>query len=201
MPSSIKLLIGLGNCDPEYTRTRHNAGFWLLDKLAASSGSSFFRQARFHGDVSRVIFDDVDCRLIKPATYMNESGRAVQAVINYYKLAIEDALVVHDDIDLEPGVVRLKRGGGHGGHNGLRDIIDKVSSNDFLRLRIGIGHPGQPDAVTPYVLGRAGLDDQRMIDKAIDRALNCMPLIIMGEFEKAMNELHGSEKLKGESEK
>ena len=201
MPALIKLIVGLGNPGQEYSVTRHNAGFWFADRLVESYGGNFSSEAKFFSELTRLRIDDVDCRLLKPATFMNESGRAVAAIISYYKYSPEEVLVIHDEIDLEPGIVRLKNGGGHGGHNGVRDIINSIGSNNFLRLRIGVGHPGHRDLVIDSVLSRASAEQQVLIDKAIEQALDVMPFIIKGEFQKAMNELHKTEKPKDENEK
>jgi peptidyl-tRNA hydrolase, PTH1 family len=188
----IKLIVGLGNPGPEYTKTRHNAGFWFVDKLAQEFSCQFAAESRFHGEAARISSAGIDCRLLKPLTFMNESGRAVQAVLDYFKIDIDEMLVAHDEIDLDSGIVRLKQGGGHGGHNGLRDIIRKTGVKDFLRLRIGVGHPGQRDDVTPHVLGRASKDDQELINTAIENALSVMPLVFNDDVQKAMNKLHES---------
>lgn len=190
MSSQIKLIVGLGNPGPQYSVTRHNAGFWFVDNLLAGSSESFSSESKFFSEISRLHDAGVDCRLMKPTTFMNASGRAVQAITDYYKLGAADILVAHDEIDLEPGAVRLKRGGGHGGHNGLRDIINCIDSRDFLRLRIGVGHPGNPEQVSDYVLARASRQEQALIDNAVDRVIAVMPLLFKGELQKAMNELH-----------
>ncbi len=200
MPALIKLIAGLGNPGQAYSVTRHNAGFWYVDRLVENHRGNFSSEAKFFSELTRLRFDDVDCRLIKPTTFMNESGRAVQAIIDYYKFSPEEILVAHDEIDLDPGIVRLKNGGGHGGHNGVRDIINSIGSNNFLRLRIGVGHPGHRDLVIDSVLSRASAEQQVLIDRAIQQALDVMPLIFNGEFQKAMNELHKSEKPKDENE-
>ncbi len=190
MSSQIKLIVGLGNPGPQYSVTRHNAGFWFVDRLLTGSSESFSIETKFFSEITRLHNAGVDCRLLKPTTFMNASGRAVQAMTDYYKLSVADILVAHDEIDLDAGVVRLKRNGGHGGHNGLRDIINCIGSRDFLRLRIGVGHPGNLDQVSDYVLARAGRQEQAAIDAAIDKALAVMPLVFEGELQKAMNELH-----------
>lgn len=188
----IKLIVGLGNPGLEHSKTRHNAGFWFVDTLAQQFACQFSNESRFHGEVTRISSTGVDCRVLKPLTFMNESGRAVQAALDYYKINSEEMLVAHDEIDLDAGIVRLKQGGGHGGHNGLRDIIDKTGDKNFLRLRIGVSHPGQRDHVTPHVLGRPGAEDQQLIDSAIENALSVMPLLFDDQLQKAMNELHAN---------
>ncbi len=190
MPSSLKLIVGLGNPGPEYTETRHNAGFWFLDQLAAAHRTTFSTDRKFHGESARVFVAGVDCRLLKPLTYVNNSGRAVQAVCDYYSIKPDEILIAHDEIDLDAGVVRLKQGGGHGGHNGLRDIIEQTGNKDFLRLRIGVGHPGHSSQVHDHVLQRPGPEDRKKLDVAIASALDVMPLIFSGELNKAMTQLH-----------
>ena len=192
MPPAIQLVAGLGNPGAQYQATRHNAGFWLADRMAGDGHARFQNENKFHGDICRIQDGDLDYRIVKPATFMNLSGQAVTALAHFYRIPIETILVIHDEVDLEPGVVRLKQGGGHGGHNGLRDIIDRLGENGFYRLRIGVGHPGSKDLVTPYVLGKPGQADRSAIDEAIDRAMTVMPLILRGEFQRAMNELHRS---------
>lgn len=190
MPSSLKLIVGLGNPGSEYSETRHNAGFWFLDRLAADYRTSFSADRKYHGDTARLVADDTDYRLLKPQTFMNKSGRAVQAVSAYFNIKPEEILVVHDEIDLDTGVVRLKQGGGHGGHNGLRDIIEQIGSKDFLRLRLGVGHPGHSSQVHNYVLQRPGVEERRLLDTAMSDALGVMPLVLNGEMNKAMSRLH-----------
>ncbi len=147
----IELIVGLGNPGSRYEQTRHNAGFWLLDALAESLGSRFSVEGRFFGLLGRVEIDGQSCYLFKPTTFMNRSGQALAALTRYYKIPAPRVLVVHDEIDLPPGVVRLKRGGGHGGHNGLRDIIKALGDNSFWRLRLGVGHPGARDEVVDFL--------------------------------------------------
>ena len=185
-----KLLVGLGNPGPKYTETRHNAGFWFVDRLAAGHSAGFRREAKFHGETTTLRFPGHACRVLKPSTYMNESGRAVQAAMHFYALKPAELLVVHDEIDLPPGVARLKRGGGHGGHNGLRDILECLGEGGFLRLRLGVGHPGQADQVIDYVLDRPRAAERTLIDEAVARALEAMPLVFDGHIQKAMKELH-----------
>jgi PTH1 family peptidyl-tRNA hydrolase len=186
----IKLIAGLGNPGAKYTETRHNAGFWFVDALAQQCGARFLPEKRFHGEVAKVDIGGNSIWLLKPATFMNRSGMSVRGLAEFYRLQLENILVAHDEIDLEAGTVRLKSGGGHGGHNGLRDIIAQLGSRDFHRLRIGVGHPGNRDQVVDYVLHRPGKDDQQAIDDSIDDALRVMPKIAAGEWEKAMHELH-----------
>ena len=194
MPTLIKLIVGLGNPGTEHAQTRHNAGFWFADRLTLDFNCQFSSDSKLHGDLARISSGGIDCRLIKPSTFMNESGRAVQAVLDYYKIEVDEMLVAHDEIDLDYGIARLKKGGGHGGHNGLRDIINKTGSLDFMRLRIGVGHPGSRDSVTPHVLGRPCQEDKKLIDESLDNSLNVMSLVFKGELEKAMQELHTDNK-------
>ena len=188
MQTGITLIVGLGNPGKEHEQTRHNAGFWLVDDLAASAG--FKRDSKFHGDVCKLIINGNECWCLKPDTYMNRSGKAVAALANFYKIPVESILVVHDEIDLPPGVARLKQGGGHGGHNGLRDIIDCLGNKDFYRLRIGVGHPGTSDAVSGYVLNKPPRDERDLIDGSIRDALAVVPQIVKGDYQGAMQELH-----------
>jgi PTH1 family peptidyl-tRNA hydrolase len=184
------LIVGLGNPGPEYEHSRHNAGFWFADAVAAAYKTPFRPERKFHGEVARIHVDGHDVWLLKPDTFMNNSGQAVQALARFYKIELPHILVVHDDLDLPPGTARLKQGGGHGGHNGLRDIINKLGGNGFLRLRLGIGHPGDKQKVTGHVLKKASSEDRIEIERAIERTLKVLPDIIAGNLEKAMNRLH-----------
>jgi len=188
--SSATLIIGLGNPGPKYAETRHNAGFWFMDALLKEQGQSLKAQSRLRADALRTNILGEDCILARPTTFMNESGGAVRAVMDYYQVPAQCMLVAYDELDLPPGVVRLKQGGGHGGHNGLRDIFRNVENHDFLRLRIGIGHPGHKDAVTRYVLGRAPGQVRQVVDSAIGRALDVLPLVVEGKVQDAMTKLH-----------
>jgi peptidyl-tRNA hydrolase, PTH1 family len=185
----IQLVVGLGNPGADYVLTRHNAGFWFVDALARSHGVSFKPERKFSGDVCRLKMGDYELRLLKPDTFMNRSGHSVQATAAYLKLPPEVILVAHDDLDLPAGSVRLKQGGGHGGHNGLRDIIDHLGEN-FCRLRFGIGRPPPGEEVIDYVLKRAGAEEQTLIMDAITAATAAMSQIVNGEMEKAMHALH-----------
>ena len=191
MPGTI-LIVGLGNPGPKYAETRHNAGFWFIDHVIRETGASLRERARLSAEVDRVRWCGADCVIARPTTFMNHSGQAVRAVLDYFDISPQNMLVAYDELDISPGVTRLKKGGGHGGHNGLRDIFKHVSERDFLRLRIGIGHPGHKDAVTGYVLGRSPEQVRQVIDGAIDRALGVMPLVLAGQLQRAMNELHSS---------
>jgi PTH1 family peptidyl-tRNA hydrolase len=184
------LIIGLGNPGSRYSETRHNAGFWFLDQVAAGCGVRLRPQSRLQSEVARVDLCGRDCLLVKPVTFMNHSGQAVRAVLDYYRADAASMLVAYDELDLPPGVARLKQGGGHGGHNGLRDIFSHVADHDFLRLRIGIGHPGVKDAVTAYVLSRPAAGQERLMRDAISDALGVLPLVLGGDLPGAMKELH-----------
>ncbi|MDH4381046.1 MAG: aminoacyl-tRNA hydrolase [Gammaproteobacteria bacterium] len=188
MAGEIDLIVGLGNPGSQYARTRHNVGFWLLDQLAAS-GADLRVESKFQAEVGTLKFGGRRVALLKPTTYMNLSGQAVGAYARYYKIQPAAILVVHDELDLAPGTVRLKRGGGHGGHNGLRDITAQIGA-EFLRLRLGIGHPGSADKVVEYVLGNPPTDDRLAIEDAISRGLLVMPEIVAGQTDKIMNQLN-----------
>jgi PTH1 family peptidyl-tRNA hydrolase len=189
----IRLIAGLGNVGAEYERTRHNAGFWFVEALARQGGASFASERKFHGEAARLRTAGREVWLLKPGTYMNRSGQAVVALALYYKILPGEILVVHDELDLPAGSVKLKRGGGSAGHNGLKDIHAHLTTPDFWRLRLGIGHPrslnlNQP--VVDYVLHPPGRDDEAAIDKAIDAALEVVPQLLDGQFERAMMKLH-----------
>jgi PTH1 family peptidyl-tRNA hydrolase len=189
----IRVIVGLGNPGPEYAATRHNAGFWLVERLAASGGGALRFQRKFNANVAEVELAGQRVWLLAPQTFMNLSGDAVAGFSRFYKIPPEQVLVVHDELDLPPGTVRLKRGGGAGGHNGLEDIIRKLGSREFMRLRVGIGHPGSAKQVVGYVLKPPTAAEQPLIDEAIGRALDEMPDIVAGDFELAMNVLHRKE--------
>lgn len=185
----IALIAGLGNPGTEHAADRHNAGFWLVDELARRCHGVLKNESRFHGEVARLAIDGRDCWVIKPATFMNRSGQAVAALAGFYKIPPEQILVVHDELDLAPGTARLKFGGGHGGHNGLRDLGARLGTM-YQRLRIGIGHPGHKDMVTDYVLGRPPKAERVLIEDAIAAALDVLPLLLAGDTGRAMNLLH-----------
>jgi peptidyl-tRNA hydrolase, PTH1 family len=186
----ISLIVGLGNPGPEYAETRHNAGFRFLDALLSGSNVSLRRESRFNGDAARFAIDGRELWLLAPQTFMNKSGESVAKFANYYKIPAAEILVAYDEIDLLPGAVRLKVGGGTAGHNGLTDIVEKLGSPDCARLRIGVGHPGSAAQVASYVLKRASASERELIDDAIARARGQMPDIVRGEFQKVMNALH-----------
>ncbi len=194
---AIRLIVGLGNPGSEYDRTRHNAGFWFFDALVEKSGARVGRDAKLHGDVGKINIAGETVWLLKPNTFMNRSGRAVQAALAYYKIESQECLVAHDDLDLPAGAVRLKFDGGHGGQNGLRDIVAQIGHGKFHRLRLGIGHPGNKDLVTPWVLGRPGRDDEAAIKSAVEKSLNVIEKIVTEDMANAMTVLHTpAEKLK-----
>lgn len=190
MASRIQLIVGLGNPGAQYEQTRHNAGFWFVEAVARHLGGSFRSESKFHGEACKLRLGGEELWLLKPMTFMNRSGQAVAALSRFYKIAPDAILVAHDELDLPPGDIRLKTGGGHGGHNGLRDTIAQLGTRDFQRLRIGIGHPGHSSQVTGYVLGKAPSNDRIEMERAIDRALDALPLAVSGEMQKAMNRLH-----------
>ncbi|SFX66700.1 aminoacyl-tRNA hydrolase [Marinospirillum alkaliphilum] len=190
MTASIKLIVGLGNPGAEYARTRHNAGAWLVEQLAQHTGSSL-KPGKFHGLHAQINLHGHPLHLLIPTTYMNRSGQAIAALAGFYKIEPEAILVAHDELDLAPGTVRLKKGGGHGGHNGLRDTISALGNNrEFHRLRIGIGHPGNASQVTGYVLGKAPENEQLSINAALDETERYLDKILAGNLTAAMNHLH-----------
>jgi len=186
----LKVIVGLGNPGPKYTETRHNAGFWFIDEVARKYSAVLRPDKKFHGEVAKISLEGKEIWLLKPDTFMNRSGLAVQSLLSFYRFSADQLLVAHDEIDLPPGTAKLKSGGGHGGHNGLRDIISQLGSKDFYRLRIGVGHPGSKDQVVDYVLHNASRDDRIMIDRDIDDAVSIMPDLASGALERAMQTLH-----------
>jgi len=191
--STIRLIIGLGNPGPEHEHDRHNAGFWFVDELARSHGASLAHEGKFFGLVGRARIGAETVFLLEPSTWMNRSGQAVAALANFYRIAPGEILVAHDELDLLPGQAKLKRGGGHAGHNGLRDIQARLGSADFWRLRLGIGHPRSlqlEQEVVDFVLHRPSREQRQQIDDTITRALDCLPLLVAGDPEAAMQRLH-----------
>jgi len=189
--TAIQLIVGLGNPGSEYRGTRHNAGADFVEALARDGGISLQSESKFAGTTGRISVDGKELRLLIPGTFMNRSGRAVAAIAGFYKIPPEAILVAHDELDLPAGTARFKRGGGHGGHNGLRDIIPALGNNpDFYRLRIGIGHPGHASKVTGYVLGAPSKADRERIDAAIAEAISALPLLLEGNESRAMTRLH-----------
>lgn len=190
MSSPILLIVGLGNPGAEYEHTRHNAGAWFVEALAQDANTTLRNTTKFYGLHSTATLYGKECHLLIPTTYMNLSGQAVKAVASYYKIAPENILVAHDEIDLAVGEIRLKFDGGHGGHNGLRDIIRHLNTNKFNRLRIGVGHPGNSNLVHDYVLNSPKKAEFGLIEDAIHKAERVTPLLLDGETQKAMQELH-----------
>ena len=187
--ADIHIIVGLGNPGAKYDSTRHNAGFWLIDQIASDFNASFKNESRFFGEVVKISHTGKDIYLLKPLTFMNRSGQSVAALAKYFKISPEQILVLHDELDLEPGDNRLKHSGGHGGHNGLRDIINHIGK-DFFRLRIGIGHPGDKNQVVNYVLKNPSREHLDQIEDANIKTLHIIPTLLAGEFEKAMQQLH-----------
>ncbi len=188
----ILLVVGLGNPGSQYEATRHNVGFWFVDGLAARNGGQFRVESKFHGMLARIRLGGADLRLLKPTTFMNRSGQSIVAVSQYFDIPPQNILVVHDELDLPVGTLRLKQGGGHGGHNGLRDTMQVLGGRDFWRLRIGIDHPGDRNQVVNYVLSRASKDDETIIRDGLTDAEAVMDDLVSGAFQKAMNRLHSS---------
>lgn len=190
--SEIRLIVGLGNPGREYDFTRHNAGFWWVDALAQQYSWSFRAENKFHGLVARGRLEGHELFLLKPQTFMNVSGRAVGALAQFYQIEPGQILVVHDELDLPPGGIKLKFGGGHGGHNGLKDIFSHLGTREFWRLRIGIGHPGERAAVVNYVLNAPRAEENGLIEHAVQRGLQVAPLVFAGKLEAAMLKLHSN---------
>jgi PTH1 family peptidyl-tRNA hydrolase len=190
--TNLSIIAGLGNPEPKYERTLHNAGFWFVDALARKFGGEFRYDKKFDAEYCRVNIGGSDVWLVKPQNYMNQSGPPVRALLDYYRLKAKHLLVAHDEIDLQPGTVRLKQGGGHGGHNGIRDVIRHCGA-EFMRLRIGVGHPGEKDKVTGYVLKRASSDVEAAVEKNVDEAIGVMPLLLDDGLSAAMKSLHTKE--------
>ena len=188
--AGLRLIVGLGNPGAEHLRTRHNAGFWFVDMFADRLGARFGLESKLFGETAKVEIAGQNVWLLKPATFMNLSGKSVTAALRYWKIEPEEALLAHDELDLSPGTARLKFDGGHGGQNGLRDTMRLLGHGRFHRLRIGIGHPGHKDKVTPWVLGKPGRDDEALILRAIDDAIGVLPLAVAGDFNEAMKRLH-----------
>lgn len=187
---AIKLILGLGNPGPTYEKTRHNAGAWLVHALAKAKGSSFKTDKKMQAELAELTLNQSLCRLALPLTFMNHSGQPGRIISQFYRIPAEELLVVHDELDLPVGRIKLKTGGGHGGHNGLRDLISQLGTAEFHRLRIGIGHPGHRDQVHPYVLNPPSVQDKQRIEEAIERGLLIMPLLLSGDLARAMNQLN-----------
>ncbi len=190
---AIRLIVGLGNVGAQYERTRHNAGFWFVEAIARKAGTPFANERKFHGEVARIRDGGRELWLLKPGTYMNRSGQAVVALALYYRILPTQILVAHDEVDLPPGAVKLKRGGGTAGHNGLKDLQARLATTDFWRLRLGVGHPrtlNLQQEVADFVLHPPSRDHEQAIDEAIERALEVVPQLVAGDFERAMMKLH-----------
>ncbi|MAM56333.1 MAG: aminoacyl-tRNA hydrolase [Salinicola sp.] len=188
---AVKAIIGLGNPGAEYEDTRHNAGAWLVEQLARDAAQTLRPERKFLGLYAKIQLGGHDLHLLTPTTFMNRSGASVAALCQFFKIAPDELLVAHDELDIVPGCARYKTGGGHGGHNGLRDIVSALgNTNGFHRLRIGIGHPGSAKLVTNYVLGRPGKAERQSIDAAIDEIIATLPEALSGDWAKAMNRLH-----------
>ena len=190
MNDEIKLIVGLGNPGTKYERTRHNAGYWWVAAVAGRARAPWKKETKFSGWTARVQEGAREFVLLKPSTYMNESGRSVSAFMRFFKIEPAQMLVVHDELDLPPGVVKLKKGGGTGGHNGLTDIVEALDTKDFWRLRVGIGHPGDKDLVADYVLDKARRAEQDLIDPPFERSLELLPRLASGRMQDAMTWLH-----------
>ncbi|MSP53751.1 MAG: aminoacyl-tRNA hydrolase [Gammaproteobacteria bacterium] len=190
MENSIKLIVGLGNPGSEYEHTRHNAGIWFVEQLAKQTNQSWQSENKFHGLVSKIMVDSHECRLLIPTTYMNNSGRAVAAIANYYKITPEQILIAHDELDIPVGAVRLKMNGGDGGHNGLKDIFKALDSKKFYRLRIGIDRPKNSNNIVEYVLDKPSKAQRQEINQAITNALAIIPDLLSGMISQATQQLH-----------
>jgi PTH1 family peptidyl-tRNA hydrolase len=190
MPQGIHCIVGLGNPGSQYEATRHNAGYWFVEELARRHGLQFRAESKFLGETCRLILGSRQCWLLKPTTFMNHSGQSVSALARFYRIPSEQILVAHDELDLPTGIVRLKKGGGHGGHNGLRDTIKALGTPEFFRLRIGIDHPGHRDQVVDYVLSPPRREEGQSIEEAIRRAADQLDLLLEGNYAQVMNRLH-----------
>ncbi|WPP44030.1 aminoacyl-tRNA hydrolase [Pseudomonas sp. AN-1] len=189
--TAIQLIVGLGNPGPEYEQTRHNAGALFVEELARKLGVNLATDKKYFGLVGKFSHQGRDVRLLIPTTYMNRSGQSVAALANFFRIPPAAILVAHDELDMPPGTAKLKQGGGHGGHNGLRDIIAQLGNqNSFYRLRLGIGHPGDKNLVSGFVLGRAPRSEQEKLEASIDFALDVLPEMLAGDWTKAMQQLH-----------
>ena len=198
MPGAIRLVVGLGNPGKDYERTRHNAGFWLVERFVVQSGVALRKDGKYQALVGRIepSGGSNGAWLVLPQSFMNASGRAVQMLAGFFKISAAEILVVHDELDFAPGVAKMKQGGGIAGHNGLKDISQRLGSHDYWRLRLGIGHPGDKNVVADYVLNRASADDREAIDAAIGRSIEILPLCLAGDMQGAMQKLHSFEKEK-----
>ncbi len=191
MPGTIRLIVGLGNPGKEYERTRHNAGFWLVERFASQSGVALRKDGKYQALVGRL--DSNGAWLVLPQGFMNASGHAVQMLAGFFKIPAAEILVVHDELDFEPGTAKMKQGGGIAGHNGLKDISQRLGSHGYWRLRLGIGHPGDKNVVADYVLNRPSAEDREVIDGAIGRSIEVLPMCLAGDMQGAMQKLHSFE--------
>jgi PTH1 family peptidyl-tRNA hydrolase len=196
LAGAIRLVVGLGNPGKEYERTRHNAGFWLLERYAVQSGVALRKDGKYQALVGRI--GSNGAWLVLPQSFMNASGHAVQMLAGFFKIPAAEILVVHDELDFEPGTAKIKQGGGIAGHNGLRDISHRLGTHDYWRLRLGIGHPDDRGEMSNYVLGRPSAEDRAEIDEAIGRSIEVLPLFLAGDTQGAMQKLHSVEKVKKE---
>jgi len=188
---TIKLIAGLGNPGPEYTKTRHNAGVWFVEELAQRNNISLRPEKKYSGLYGKGLIGGELVHLLIPTTFMNRSGQSVAPLANFFRISVDNILIAHDELDMPPGSIKIKQGGGHGGHNGLKDIIARMANNrEFHRLRIGIGHPGHRDQVTGHVLGKAPQSEQNLIDNAIDEASRCFEIWQTDSLKKAQQRLH-----------
>jgi PTH1 family peptidyl-tRNA hydrolase len=194
LPGAIRLVVGLGNPGKDYERTRHNAGFWLVERFAVQSGVALRKDGKYQALVGRL--GSNGAWLVLPQSFMNASGRAVQMLAGFFKIPAAEILVIHDELDFAPGVAKMKQGGGIAGHNGLKDISQRLGSHDYWRLRLGIGHPGDKDAVANYVLQKPLSEERELIDAAIARGIEALPLCLSGDLQGAMQKLHTVEKEK-----
>ena len=190
MAQDIVMVVGLGNPGTDYENTRHNAGALFVEALARSAGQTLRPEKKYHGLYARIQWQGLDLHLLNPTTFMNRSGLAIKALADFFKIQPQQILIAHDELDLPPGTAKLKKGGGHGGHNGLRDTIAHLGTNDFQRLRIGIGHPGDSRRVTGYVLGRLGKQETEELNAVIDEVMRVLPDAASGKLPAAMNRLH-----------
>ncbi|MGM0571599.1 aminoacyl-tRNA hydrolase [Marinobacter sp.] len=190
MAQDIVMVVGLGNPGADYEHTRHNAGALFVEALAREAGQTLRPEKKYHGLYARIQWQGLDLHLLNPTTFMNRSGLAIKALADFFKISPEQILVAHDELDLPPGTAKLKKSGGHGGHNGLRDTIAHLGTKDFQRLRIGIGHPGDSRQVTGYVLGRLGKQETEQLNAVIGEILRVLPDAASGKLPAAMNRLH-----------
>ena len=190
MAQDIVMVVGLGNPGADYENTRHNAGALFVEALARAAGQTLRPEKKYHGLYARIQWQGLDLHLLNPSTFMNRSGLAIKALADFFKIQPQQILIAHDELDLPPGTAKLKKGGGHGGHNGLRDTIAHLGTNDFQRLRIGIGHPGDSRKVTGYVLGRLGKQETEELNAVIDEIMRVLPDAASGKLPAAMNRLH-----------